>query len=152
ATDLHNFDVQWGLPDPAFVKATPQGQPPVDTGWSMEIALDVEWAHAMAPGANILLVEAKSSSFADLLSAVKYAANQSVNGAPVSVVSMSWGANEFSAETSASYDGVFNHPGVTYVAASGDYGSPLWPAVSRNVLAVGGTSLNLDSTGTYLSE
>src|SRR5262245_42831432 len=141
AADLQTFSAQWSLPNATFVKATPQGQPAVNKTWSMEIALDVQWAHAIAPAANILLVEAKSTSIRDLMNAVKYAANQSVNGDPVTVVSMSWGAAEFSAQTGASFDGVFTKPGVTYVAASGDWGAPpMWPAISKNVVSVGGTS------------
>ena len=74
ASDLHHFDQAFGLPDPAFIKAVPRtGTPAFDAGWAGEIALDVEWAHAVAPGATILLVEAASSSFNDLLSAVDYA-------------------------------------------------------------------------------
>src|SRR5262249_1496554 len=85
AADLTVFSAQFGLPlvcgpagaapPPAcltFTKATPQGTPPVDQGWALEIALDVEWAHAVAPGAKILLVEAKSASLGDLLSAISY--------------------------------------------------------------------------------
>jgi hypothetical protein len=149
ASDLHHFDAQFGLPDPSFTKMTPEGQPAVDTGWAGEIALDVEWAHAIAPGANIVLVEAKSASLSDLLGAVQYAATQT--GA--SVVSMSWGASEFAGE--AAYDSVFNQPGVTFVASAGDngawYGAD-WPASSPNVLAVGGTTLSVSSTGSYLGE
>jgi subtilase family serine protease len=84
-----------------------------------------------------------------MLAAVDYAA------AHASVVSMSWGSGEFSAETSSAYDGHFqNHPGVTFVASSGDAGAPPgWPAVSPNVVAVGGTTLKtLDAQGTYGSE
>jgi hypothetical protein len=114
---------------------------PVNAGWSTEIALDVEWAHAVAPGANILLVEAASATDTDLLAAVDYAS------AHASVVSMSWGGGEFSAETSAAYEGHFTRPGVTFVAASGDSGAPAtWPAVSPNVLGVGGTTLTLTSS------
>ena len=94
----------------------PQGQAVTDAGWALEIALDVEWAHAVAPKASILLVEAKSASLADMTAAVSYAAQQP----GVTVVSMSWGASEFSGETS--YDSVFtqpsNHPGVTNPGAS----------------------------------
>src|SRR6266851_8083767 len=54
-SDLQQFDRAFGLPDPVFTKATPQGQPAVDNGWAGEIALDVEWAHAIAPRAHILL-------------------------------------------------------------------------------------------------
>jgi hypothetical protein len=149
ASDLKVFDRQFGLPDPVFTKATPQGQPAFDAGWAGEIALDVEWAHAIAPGANILLVEAKSSSLTDLLNAVKYAASQP----GVSAVSMSWGAGEFAGETA--YDAVFTQPGVTYVASAGDNGAwygAEWPASSPNVLSVGGSTLTLTSTGSYLGE
>src|SRR5262245_18044052 len=148
--DLANFNKMFKLETGfTFTKVMPQGQPAADTGWSLEASLDVQWAHAIAPEANIVLVEAKSNSFADMLAAVDYAATQT--GA--TVVSMSWGANEFRSETSAAYDGHFaNRPGVTFVAASGDYGSPLWPAVSPYVVAVCGTKLTLDSSGNYVGE
>ena len=64
--------------------------PSTNADWGMEISLDVEWAHAIAPKANILLVEANSASLSDLLTAVRYAAGYQ----GVSVVSMSWGSNE----------------------------------------------------------
>jgi subtilase family serine protease len=152
-SDLHQFDLAFGLPDPAFTKVNENGGtalPAGNTAWATEIALDVEWAHAIAPGASILLVEADSNSLADLLSAVQYAANQP----SVSVVSMSWGGSEFAWETD--YDSVFTtpsgHQGVSFIASSGDSGAPaLYPAVSPNVLAVGGTSLNLNASG-YISE
>jgi hypothetical protein len=154
-TDLMGFDAQWGLKNPPSFRQVSQtggstSSIRTDSGWAMEIALDVEWAHAMAPQANILLVEAKSALLTDLLKAVDYAS--AYHG--VSVVSMSWGSNEFSTETT--YDSHFSpvtHPGVTFVAASGDSGAPAgWPAVSPNVLAVGGTSLVLNSSGQVSSE
>ncbi|HMF13315.1 MAG TPA: hypothetical protein VKE94_13450, partial [Gemmataceae bacterium] len=61
-SDLQKFDATWGLPDPVFQKFTPQGLPAKNTGWDLEIALDVEWAHAIAPGAKIDLVEAANNS------------------------------------------------------------------------------------------
>lgn len=154
AADLHTFDVKFGLTDPKLTvaKMTSGGRSPAyNAGWSTEIALDVEWAHAVAPGANILLVEAVSSSLSDLLTAVNYARSQP----GVSVISMSWGAGEFSGE--GSYDSYFTtpagHTGVTFVASSGDNGAPAsWPSISTNVLSVGGTSLTLGSGGTYVSE
>src|SRR5262249_10167228 len=91
AGDLQAFDRQFNLPDPALTKATPEGLPRGDVGWGLETALDVQWAHAVAPGANILLVEAKSSRLSDLLGAVDYARQQS----GVVAVSMSWGGQEF---------------------------------------------------------
>jgi subtilase family serine protease len=151
ASDLHVFDQQFGLPDPQFTKATPQGQPPPDAGWQGEIALDVEWAHAIAPLAHILLVEAKSNTGTDLLAAVDYARAQP----GVSVVSMSFGTSEFAGETA--HDWHFQtpagHTAVSFVASTGDDGSPAyWPAVSPNVLAVGGTQLTIDAAGNYVSE
>ncbi len=127
--------------------------PAANPKWGLEESLDVEWAHAMAPGANILLVESKSSKLSDQLTAVNFARKQP----GVSVVSMSWGSREWSKETS--YDSYFTtpagHRGVTFVASSGDHGSSgahLFPSVSPNVLAVGGTQLVLSSTGRYSSE
>jgi Ca2+-binding RTX toxin-like protein len=125
--------------------------------WEMESALDVEWAHAVAPGARILLVEANSQSLADLMAAVASAANQP--GA--SVVSMSWGFPEGQAvfaQDEALYDHDLTtptgHQGVTFVASTGDYGTadPEYPSFSPNVVAVGGTSLYLNVNNTYGSE
>ncbi len=156
--DLQQFDRTFGIVNPpSFIKATPQGMPAANATWIGEIALDVEWAHAMAPRANILLVEAKSASSGDLLAAVDYARNYP----GVSVVSMSWGGPEFFNESL--YNPYFVTPanhlggggragGVTFVASSGDSGAwsgPEWPSVSPNVLAVGGTTLNYSSSGVF---
>ncbi|HZV05643.1 MAG TPA: hypothetical protein VE999_11220 [Gemmataceae bacterium] len=157
ASDLQTFDATYGLPaPPSFTVVNENGGsslPASDQGWGLEISLDVEWAHAMAPGANIVLVEANSPSYSDLMAAVNYARNLS----GVSVVSMSWGSGEWYGESG--YDSYFTtpagHQGVTFVASSGDAGSggaPEYPSVSPNVLAVGGTQLTTDSAGNYLSE
>lgn len=154
ANDLHQFDLAFGLPDPVFTKVNQFGgatYPVADAGWATEIALDVEWAHAIAPKANILLVEASDSSYSNLLAAVDYARRQS----GVVAVSMSWGGGEFFGEST--YDGYFTtppgHAGVTFLAASGDSGAPAsYPATSPYVVAVGGTTLRIDSLGNYLSE
>ena len=150
--DLRTFDQTFGLPDPpSFAKKTPEGAPPMDGLWAGEISLDVEWAHAVAPGAHILLVEAKSDSFADLLGAVDYARRQP----GVSVVSMSWGGTEFNGETAqdATFTTPAGHGGVLFIASSGDNGAGTeWPAVSPNVLAVGGTTLSLNAQGAYGGE
>jgi hypothetical protein len=145
-SDLQTFDRTYGLPDPVFQKVNQNGSqtqlPSANSGWGLEIALDVEWAHAVAPAAKILLVEANSNYLTDLLAAVDYASSVS------KVVSMSWGAGEFSSETS--FDSHFSaqlHPGVTFIASSGDSGGrTIWPSVSPNVLSVGGTSLTIVSS------
>jgi subtilase family serine protease len=150
--DLHSFDTAFGLPDPTFAKAMPNGAPAGGhADWAGEAALDVEWAHAIAPKAKILLVEALSPSDADLRNAVDYARHQS----GVIAVSMSWGGSEFSTELG--YDATFTtpagHAGVAFVASAGDNGAGAqWPAVSPNVLAVGGTSLTITTNGTRISE
>ncbi len=152
ASDLNTFDQAYSLPATALTQIDLAGSSS-DSGWAMEEALDVEWAHAIAPGAAIVVVEAKSDSIPDLMAAVAVA--KQVAG--VSVVSMSWGSSEFAGETA--YDKVFTtpagHTGITYVAASGDQGAlggAEWPASSPNVLAVGGTSLSLSPDGTYQGE
>ncbi len=113
-----------------------------DPDWALETSLDVEWAHALAPGASILLVVAQSNSFDDLFAAVQYAAQHA------SVVSMSWGGDEDPGE--AGYDGYLQNPGTVFIASSGDSGSGAqYPAASPNVVAVGGTCLYLQpKTGT----
>ena len=121
--------------------------------WEVEESLNVEWAHAIAPGAKIILVEANSQSLADLMAAVATAAHRS----GVSVVSMSWGFPEgtsVSSSTEATYDSVLTTPGVTFVASTGDYGAtdPQYPAFSPNVVAVGGTTLTLNADNSYNSE
>ncbi|MGP0065797.1 MAG: Ig-like domain repeat protein [Isosphaeraceae bacterium] len=126
---------------------------PGTDNWEVEEALDVEWTHAIAPGARIILVEANSQSLSDLMAGVATAASQP----GVSVVSMSWGFPEgqsvFAADE-ANYDSVFNVPGVTFVASTGDYGAadPEYPAFSPDVVAVGGTSLTINADNSYNSE
>jgi hypothetical protein len=133
--------------------------PPTDpTGaWEREAALDLEWAHAVAPGARLVLVEANSPALSDLMSAVGTAAH--LPG--VSVVSMSWGFRGSPSELAADrgrYDSILTtppgHTGVTFVASTGDSatGDAQYPAVSPSVVAVGGTSLSLNSDGSYGGE
>jgi hypothetical protein len=157
--DLNTFDTAFNLPaPPSFTQVNESGgsvsSVPANAGWDLEISLDVEWAHAIAPDANILLVEANSDQLPDLLSAV----NTARDNPATSVVSMSWGGSEFSTEQQyASYFTTpAGHIGETFVAASGDSGSWYgadWPASSSNVVSVGGTTLYTDnSTGTYGTE
>jgi uncharacterized repeat protein (TIGR01451 family) len=157
SSDLHKFDLQFGLADPpSFTKLNENGGTSYpaasgSSGWSVEESLDVEWAHALAPGAKIVLIEANSDYLSDL---GETAVNTARNLAGVSVVSMSFGGDEFSGETS--YDTYFTtpsgHQGVTFVASTGDDGAPGgYPAYSPNVLAVGGTTLTL-SGNNYGSE
>lgn len=142
--DLAIFDAQFNLPactqaNGCFRKLYAAGSAPnPDAGWALETSLDVEWAHAIAPKAKILLVEAASDGLVDLFNAVIEAA-QNAN-----VVSMSWGAPEFSEETQV--DAVFEaFSSVAFVASSGDSGfGAFYPAASPYVLAVGGTTIEVD--------
>jgi subtilase family serine protease len=119
--------------------------PRADAGWALEISLDVQWAHAIAPGASILLVEATSNRFGDLLAAEDYARTHA------EYVSNSWGASEFSGETA--YDSYFVQPGVSFFVSAGDNGLPAeYPSSSPNVISVGGTTLKFTSSGTLASE
>ena len=153
-SDLRVFDRAYNLPAVQLEVVNQNGGPaggPTDPGWAVETALDVEWAHAVAPQATILVVEARSPSVADMTAAVDYARRRP----DVSVISMSWGTAEFPEELR--FDGLFTAPrgrrGLTFVAASGDYGAgTLWPSVSPNVLSVGGTSLAVTPTGHYGGE
>lgn len=151
--DLNTFSTQFGLPqctstNPCFEKHKMSSFIWQSSGWGLETSLDTQWAHAIAPGAKILLVEARSASGNDLLNAINYARNRS----DVVAVSMSWGGSEFSSETA--YDGYFTSPtGASFFASAGDSGSGVeWPAVSPHVVGVGGTTLNLSAAHTFLSE
>ena len=122
-------------------------------GWSIEESLDVEWAHALAPAATILVVEAQSQSRQSLINAV----NAARHTPGVDVISMSWGFPESANESI--YNNIFTtppgHRGITFLAASGDSGAaggPEWPSVTPSVVAVGGTTLNVSFSGRYESE
>jgi subtilase family serine protease len=142
-TDLAAFDKQYGLKDcttkdKCLVVHNMAAKETKDSGWATEAALDVEWAHAMAPSATILLVDATTPSGDNLLDAIDYAKAQK----GVVAVSMSWGGAEFSDETTL--DNHFASSSATFFASSGDNGNGAsWPAASPNVVAVGGTSLTL---------
>jgi subtilase family serine protease len=142
-------------PHPCFQKAysasrpQPSGQTPGDTVglWALETSLDVQWAHVIAPMADILLVEAPTNLDIDMLSAVQTAVNMGAK-----VVSMSWGGPEFEHERTWDQR-YFWHPGVAFVASSGDRGHGVqWPAASPYVISVGGTTLVMDTLGNVVSE
>jgi len=164
--DLTTFSQQFGLPLPTASSLKIVNQrgtadlPDYDSGWAEETALDVQWVHAIAPQANILLVQADSASAADLAAAAAYAKQQP----NVVVVTNSYGAVEADVATTSfdiRDDRTFNaaysqptgsHPGVTFVFSSGDHGEVSYQCTSPNVLAVGGTSLVLNANGDYLGE
>jgi subtilase family serine protease len=112
--------------------------PATDGGWSQEISLDLDMASAICPSCKLLLVEATSNAFTDLVAAVDRAAAT----AGVVAISNSYGGPEFSSENTATYGGHYNHPGKAITVSTGDNGYGVeFPAASPYVTAVGGTSL-----------
>jgi kumamolisin len=132
------------------------GVPPVNAGWNLEAALDIEWAHAMAPGAKIILVEACSNSYVDLMYA-ELVAEQQVNAYGGGQVSNSWGSGEFSTE-STDWDSYFRSnwqsgKPISFFVSAGDAGlGAEYPSSSPWVVSVGGTTINRDGSGNFTSE
>lgn len=155
-SDLNVYSQTYGIPTmpqcsgpvlssavPCFQKINQRGGtsvPAGNAGWALEISLDVQAAHAMCQNCSILLVEADSNSFANLMAAVDRAV---LSGA--TVISNSYGSPEFSGENS--FDSHFNHPQIAFTVSSGDNGyGAQYPAASPYVTAVGGTTLIMNGT------
>jgi len=150
--DLGVFSTQFSLPacttaNGCFSKVYQTGSAPAgNSGWGLEMSLDVEWVHSIAPQAKIVLVEANSNGDSDLFASVDVAV---AHGA--SVVTMSFGGGESSTESQ--WDSHFTASGVVFFASSGDSGHGVeYPAGSPYVAGVGGTTLTIQSDGTYVSE
>ena len=183
--DLRAFDLAFGIPDPPSFKVhTMPGTPAFDVNvndhvmWAQETSLDVQWAHAIAPGAKIVLVAAASNSDTDLLAGLNYAIEKRLG----EVISISFGQSEaFLSDADGlgvirAWERAFKRArerNITVFAAAGDQGStnvaddfgdvlPVqnvnYPASSPNVTAVGGTNLlfgkdaQADPNGKYLGE
>jgi subtilase family serine protease len=183
-TYFNNF---YGLPSSTFTQIAPDGLTPFVpgdpnmTGWAEEISLDVLWAHAIAPGANIVLDLGVDNSDVALISAL----NDAINNNRGDVISMSFGESDTClgpALTAAWHQAFLNATakGITLFASSGDEGAALpscddnsWikstssPASDPLVTGVGGTELHAadycltslgcdpssnPAPGTYLSE
>ena len=156
-SDLDAFSKYFGLPEADFHVVYASGhRPPTYSDWEVEEALDIEWAHAMAPKAKLFLVESKlcvsQRCNTDPTWRAVNVASKVVTEHGGGVISMSWGDPEVSNE--ADYDKYFKRPGVVYFAASGDsgIGGLIYPAASPNVVSVGGTMFNRDSNGNFVSE
>jgi len=183
--DLKAFDAAFSLPNPpSFNIVTMPGTPPFDetdgnqVHWAQEVSLDVQWAHAIAPGANIVLVAAASNSPDDLAAGLNYAINNRLGD----VISMSFGASEAALADAdgqriiRKYEKAFTRArerSITVLVAAGDTGSTnpaddagnvypfpnvTYPASSPQVTGVGGTNLyygkdgHADPNGSYLGE
>lgn len=190
AADLAFFSSSFGLPAANFRKVYANAAfgvfksgggtltssclhaPPVSAGWGLEEDLDIEWAHAMAPSAAIVLVEACSNSFQDMAFAevVANIVAQQYGGGDIS---NSWTGGEGAYQLGppsglpvSGYDNVLyrwnicnaypqctNSLYITYFASAGDHGwGPAWPSSSPWVVSAGGTTVERDSTGNFLSE
>jgi len=152
SADLAAFSTYYGIPAADFTVTWPGTQkPPVYSDWETEEALDIEWAHAMAPQAKLYLVESVQVNTDPTWSAVQLAAKL-VAEAGGGVVSMSWGDPEQSEELS--WDKYFTNDKVVFFAAAGDggLGVSIYPGASPNVVAVGGTYFNRDSNGNFTEE
>ena len=180
--DLHQFDQDYGLPDPPSLQILqPAGTPPPFdatnpdmVNWAFETTLDVEYAHAFAPGANIVLVETPVSEtegvqgFPEIVRAENYVINHNIGD----VISQSFGATEETFPSDLSIlllrGALINAAlhGVTVLSASGDFGAtdfelnladlyPMqvnsWPSSDPLVTSVGGTQLLLDDAGNRLA-
>ena len=155
--DFNTFSAQYGLPQETSSNVTSSSnqhlqvvyasgsKPRFNSGWSQEESLDIEWTHAMAPNAKIILVEAASNSNNNLYGADDLAATLGHQ------CSNSWGGGESSGETGT--DSHFNHTGTVYFFSGGDNGGAIeYPSSSPNVVACGGTSVSLNANGTRSSE
>jgi subtilase family serine protease len=171
--DLATFDTLFGLPAPTLDIVAPDGLTPFDpnnanhVGWAGEITLDVEYAHAIAPAAKLVLVLAKSNDDADILSATRYVVDHNL----ADVISQSFGEaeqcmdpNVFNQQTALFAEATRKK--ITLLASSGDQGSAQptcdgtsffkaasTPASDPHVTGVGGTRLDADGvTGAYHGE
>ena len=169
--EFNAFSAQFGLPQETSTNALSSanqhfqviyqgGKQPTDgtgSGWDIEESLDIEWAHAMAPNAKIILIEAQDGSFPNILAAE----NIATKTVGVKEVSNSWGTSGEDPSFLA-YDYHFpKGKGIVYFASTGDSGAyydyygfnyESWPASSTHVVAVGGTTVATDSNGRYLYE
>ena len=143
AADLKTFSTEFGLPAPNFAVKYATGIKPVNgctLGWSGEEALAIEWAHAMAPNAQIVLMEAASNTDVALYEAVTEANSYIAAHGGKGEVSMSWGGSETSTE--ASSDHYFEQPNVVYFASTNAFLGVSYPSSSVNVISAGGTQVN----------
>jgi subtilase family serine protease len=161
STDLQTFDSHFGLSNPTLKVTYVQGKDDCTAkddpnGWSVETAIDVEWAHSLAPGAQIDLLIAAKPSGADLYAAWDYAIAHQLGNE----ISNSWGGSSGCGSNLKSIVDTATKLGITILASSGD--SAAWgqgtsrteqsPADCKEVLTVGGTTLHVNASGYYESE
>ncbi len=168
ANDLNAFIAHFGLPAVLFRKiyantsygtlggltASCSGTPAGNQSWGLEEDLDIEYSHAMAPSAKILLIEACSNSYNDLFFAEQVAGIEVTNRGGGDV-SNSWGGGEFAGEVGSGGDDFFRAywNKIVYFASAGDDGwGAAYPSSSPWVVSAGGTTINRDGSANYVSE
>ena len=153
--DLSTYSAQFGLPvisNKNFQVVYAGGAPPAQDpsgGWELEEALDIEMAHALAPKAKVILVEANSASFNDLIAAETVAAGIAAK-AGGGEVSNSWGGAEM--QDTPGVESVFTGANVVFFASAGDNPGVEFPSSLSNVVGVGGTQINRDASGNFLDQ
>ena len=143
-SDLNIYCKKYGL-IPITLNIINQAGNISNTNWALESNLDVQMINTVAPGATVYVIEAKSTAFNDIKTALQTSVNLGVN-----IISMSFGSSEFSTQSSLEY--LFLNTGIMFIASSGDNNIPNYPATSGNVLALGGTILTLNQNNTRQSE
>ena len=109
----------------------------INNKWILEQSLDIQWAHAIAPDATILVVQAINAGYSSLFSAINYAVSMKAT-----IISLSWGGNESSHQLN--FDKFLNlNKNIVFIASSGDTPGVMYPSSSPYVLSVGGTTLNI---------
>jgi subtilase family serine protease len=143
-SDVAKFGTKFGLP-PCNLKIYNFSRY-FNSGWAVECTLDVQWAYAINPNAQIRVIMAASSSWGDILYAINFANNKNKFSPPIDtdVLSMSFGANDNGGLSS--YNSYFTNSNTIYVASSGDSSVVSFPSCCTNILSIGGTSLKLNSS------
>jgi subtilase family serine protease len=160
--DLNTFNSHFGLPPVTITEICTPGPPPCPdnsgSGWDLETALDVEWAHAMAPNAAIIEAEFTTDPLFDNSG---LCCGDGTETAAASYIATHYGSGdisnsftyfpEFSTETSG--DSEFQQAGIVYFGSAGDSGlGPAYPSVSPYVISAGGTRISRDSNGNFTTE
>lgn len=155
-SDYNAFCAQYSLPNKGLkIYTYPPNSPPSASpnvsGWGMEASLDIQWAHVVAPQANIILMlvaQPAASTFAGIAAAI----NATI-ALGAQIISMSFGTTEMRNQLLLGLEPVFQNNKVTFIASAGDIGGELcYPAASQYVISVGGTSLGTKSSGDYVAE
>jgi len=158
-SDFNTFNTQFGLPAGTLVQQcypTPPCPNNAGSGWDLETALDVQWAHAMAPNATIIVASFTNDPIGD--GAETGAAQYITSHFGAGEVSNSWTYNGGegwcgSGNCELQYDQYFAQTGIVYFASAGDGGyGPLYPSISPNVVSAGGTTIRRDSSGNFTGE